>query len=409
MITSKDELFIMIGYSFLDSAYRRQVDPAVLMVYLDLRRYVWRGHRKVHKRVEELVNQDWLVSFVGQEKLASRNGLSTRHLQRVLDRLKSMKWIETQDTGRGLIYILGKKISTEIDDLKHIGELFFADSMIRSAVKEEGEVRYDTHVGSEVRYDTHVGSDTTHTSDQIRHPRRTEVDSKELHNGKEPIDSSQDTDDLSKDQDVGEVIQLPTPTHGDGLTSAADSDAIARRVECAQAVELGAETNLEAVKRWDLKRRGELAKKKSGRSRKASEVGEDGGESKVKIDSKDVENWFRDAMSKKFGSGKTKVKWYPKERKLALNLLDQYGPELVEKTVVYFVKNWDDISTRKEIDAPFPTINILHGYRDNIFGEVMIGKPKRRSVDRLRGEYDSESASRSPAHGWGDLAKRPGD
>ncbi len=396
MITSKDELFIMIGYSFLDSEYRKKIDPAVFMVYLDLRRYVWRGHKKVHKSVMELTDRDWLVSFVGQEKLAARNGLSIRHLQRVLEKLKNMKWIETQDTGRGLIYILGKKISTEVDDLKHVGELFFADSMIRSAVKEQGEMRYDTH----------VGSDTTPTSDQIRRPCRIEVDSKELHNGiKEDLSLSQEPDDNpSQDRDGGEVIQLPTHSHGKGLQSADESEAVARRVGCVQAVDSGVDKNLEAAKRQDLKRRGKMTQRKSGKSRKALE---DGGD-EVKINSKDVENWFRDAMNKKFGAGKTKMKWYPKEQKLALNLLDQYGPELVEKAVVYFVRNWDDISTRMNIESPTPTINILFGYRESIFGEILVGK-RRPGVDRLRGEYDAESAARSPTIGWGNLSKRPGD
>jgi hypothetical protein len=111
------------------------------------------------------------------------------------------------------------------------------------------------------------------------------------------------------------------------------------------------------------------------------------------------------------GTEKDQTWWAVKEKKLAHKLLAHYGPEVLERTVRWFVENWQAIKDRSQGKVTgAPTVQLLWASRERIFSDAEAGievKPleKHRAKKRKRhmvGEYDDESAS-EPRIGWGDV------
>lgn len=103
--------------------------------------------------------------------------------------------------------------------------------------------------------------------------------------------------------------------------------------------------------------------------------------------------------------------WVWREKNCAERLLEIYGPDIVKKTVTWFVENWQarkDNSDGKLTGAP--TVTLLFVSRERIFADAALGvkikplvkrKPKKRK--HHVGEYNDESASKLPRVGWGDV------
>ena len=60
-----------------------------------------------------------------------------------------------------------------------------------------------------------------------------------------------------------------------------------------------------------------------------------------KINSVDVEGWFRAGIFELYGNKFIVPPWTVKQRSLAKKLLGIYGPDLTEKAVKLFCEDWD--------------------------------------------------------------------
>ena len=60
---------------------------------------------------------------------------------------------------------------------------------------------------------------------------------------------------------------------------------------------------------------------------------------KTGVNVSDVERWFRLAMFQRYGDIKISS-WAVKQKSLARKMLDEYGAELVEKTIALFFAKW---------------------------------------------------------------------
>jgi DNA-binding MarR family transcriptional regulator len=128
--THFDDRTINIGFSFLDSKYARGIKPLDLLVYIHLRRFVWRSKTKGNAYLREIA-KDFLVAYIEQKNLAERLGISVDTLQRALDRLSKLKWVERHqpNPNEPLYYVMG--------DRKGNAESFYADDMVEKAVEAE--------------------------------------------------------------------------------------------------------------------------------------------------------------------------------------------------------------------------------------------------------------------------------
>lgn len=141
MRTHFDDRTINIGFSFLDSAYAREIEPLDLLVYIYLRRFVWRSKTKGNAYLLEIA-RDFLVAYKEQKNLADHMGISVDTFQRALDRLLNLKWIKKHQTaiGQPLYYVLG--------DRKGNTESYYADNLVEAVVeaarKDSGNLKSDT-------------------------------------------------------------------------------------------------------------------------------------------------------------------------------------------------------------------------------------------------------------------------
>jgi len=111
----------------------------------------------------------------------------------------------------------------------------------------------------------------------------------------------------------------------------------------------------------------------------------------------DVERWFNDALIKTNGPDFITPRWTGKEYKLAKVLLQDYGPDLVGKAVIYICEKWDDIvqKSRGRLMGK-PSIDLLWAMRSQIFGEVQDTRKRRRSKDS--DEFNEDT--KTPNVGW---------
>lgn len=106
--------------------------------------------------------------------------------------------------------------------------------------------------------------------------------------------------------------------------------------------------------------------------------------------------------------------WCWREKSCAEKLLKHYGPKVVEKTVAWFCDNWQGLMDASDYRLTgAPTINLLWVSRERYFVDAKLGKkpkaPKKHKRNpsgkklHMVGEYNAESASKSPDFGWGDV------
>lgn len=123
-----------------------------------------------------------------------------------------------------------------------------------------------------------------------------------------------------------------------------------------------------------------------------------------KPNSKDVEQWFREGIWAMFGRKFVIPPWpaNSNQRGLALKLLEDYGVRLTKDAVMLFCQTWD----RRVRDSGGrltgrPTINLLWGMREQIFGEVQTKdrKPEASATGKDSDEYREREGR--PRIGWG--------
>jgi len=119
------------------------------------------------------------------------------------------------------------------------------------------------------------------------------------------------------------------------------------------------------------------------------------------LNSKEVRGWFDEALAEKYGEAFIVPTWTVHQMKLAKDLLKVYGAELVRKAVEFFVKSWDAIeagSGGKLTGAP--SINLLFGMRERIFGDVQRGKAPLKFTDKRRISEYQGPVDRGIGTGW---------
>jgi len=132
-----------------------------------------------------------------------------------------------------------------------------------------------------------------------------------------------------------------------------------------------------------------------------------------------VQGWFRSAIIKtnpawlvtdhEDATAQSQSWWTWAEKNCAERLLKRYGEETVEKTVKWFVANWQAKKDRSDgrLEGA-PTVNLLWVSRERIFSDAKEGikiKPprKRKTKKHMVGEYDDAAANKLPRVGWGDV------
>ena len=97
----------------------------------------------------------------------------------------------------------------------------------------------------------------------------------------------------------------------------------------------------------------------------------------------------------------TPAKWTVKERKLLKSLIESYGKELVDKSLVYLCRRWGALSKKWKIESGVPTIGILWGYRAPLFADIQTGGKytKKRHMDDDFGIVPS--TDKGLPSGWG--------
>ena len=423
MRTSQDDYDVRIGFSFLDSQYRQQIDPITLLTYIYLRRYVWRGKSGANKIVQALLSEGCLVARIGQAKLSEQVGVSSRTIRTSIRKLEKMGWVETREfSGDGLYYVLGKQVAIKKDKLKTKGEIFFADAITEEVIEIERKNKEKERKKKTLDSYRSVpgGADQKGRGGRIKMVRvsgtkqHIEVENNKVENNKIDNDRNapacaerrsdiRSADLLSKtDRQAGqkkkkqknlEITPSDQPVGNDDEVP----EEILRRERAAEVVqEAGKKTKAALEKR--------LAKKKT-KLPKAKTI--DFENLPKGATWEDVRDWFRIAVRKKFGQVAV-GRWKGHETQLAKDLLVDYGDELVEQAIAYVVQHWEELSVRLKLKSAVPSIGMLWGYRDTIFGEVQVGKPIRYARKGTF-EYNKESAGESPSAGWGDLTEKLGD
>lgn len=114
MAQENSQQFLKVKYDNLDHplyqayiGYSRK-NAACVLLYQNLRRFICRSIEKAPKLVKSFVENGLLVAFPGQEKLAKLLGIKREAIPKMIQRLRDWNWIETKDTGKGLLYILGR-------------------------------------------------------------------------------------------------------------------------------------------------------------------------------------------------------------------------------------------------------------------------------------------------------------
>jgi hypothetical protein len=100
--------------------------------------------------------------------------------------------------------------------------------------------------------------------------------------------------------------------------------------------------------------------------------GQDTGETKPGA----VWHWWKAAMVRLYGPSFVMARWSPKQYGMAKFLLGEYGPDLAQAGVDYFVDHWPEMCQRSKGQLfGVPTINLLvSGMRDQVFGMVQAAR-----------------------------------
>lgn len=101
-------------------------------------------------------------------------------------------------------------------------------------------------------------------------------------------------------------------------------------------------------------------------------------------------------------TGTRQGKWVARERKVACELLEGHQADDIKSAVTFMFENWSDL------DIPgVPHLGLLlTGWGPSVFSRSQGFRPMRPDkAGRMRGEYDRESADRSPKIGWAKRAR----
>lgn len=109
-----------------------------------------------------------------------------------------------------------------------------------------------------------------------------------------------------------------------------------------------------------------------------------------------VEAWFKAGLQELYGPTFVVARWTVKEKALAKRLLEDYGPELVDKAIKAYCQDWEGLvkRSRGRLNGT-PTFGLFWAMRNEIFGSVQVGK--RQVAAKNSDEYTDDG---SPDAGW---------
>lgn len=452
MRTSRDEYDLRIGFSFLDSPALRLIGEKPFLLYLKLRRGIWRSREG---RLGSAFQRGLLVTLANQGGLADELGWSRETVRLGVKRLREVGWLYTEKVRdeNELYYVLG--------EWKPIrgggrGEAFFADAMMEEyeyrvqadpeqdkegilkqffqpLVLVEGEDAQETGSG---------GQDSGHPvpekqaegaqksgSIYRKEEKGTKRSGREEENGfppryttglvmpRMPVRRHEEDEDESAPDDAFPAMRKASP--GSRLfTDSAPAKKTSRpdRPEDPDAILLAAEVQ-SIARGQQASSEGRSARAIRAAARKQQQEMEKEGSAGAELptlaevagrkpDPLVVEVWFKAAMETKYPSMILR-RWGVKEKSQARQLLERFpSPDVVKKAIEYMTSNWEDVAERLKLSG-FPSIGLLlSGYGDTIFGESQVGRvaggaPTAKQT-REKGEFDPDAAKSSPKVGWGD-------
>ncbi len=158
MLLPEEKQFIPIGFGFIDHCLRK-IPPTALVVYLVLKRFVWRGKHKA--LLTPRYKAGSLCCSVSQGKIADVSGLSLATVKRNLNKLKKLGLVEARAMeGRDeLVYMLGARVKTS--DGKFEGEVYFVDGWINPVVEEGSSNLHTPQLKSSHGVDQHGLGDSS--------------------------------------------------------------------------------------------------------------------------------------------------------------------------------------------------------------------------------------------------------
>ena len=113
------------------------------------------------------------------------------------------------------------------------------------------------------------------------------------------------------------------------------------------------------------------------------------------VNSEDVYTMFVKCAGEMYGRDVIIGEWTVAQRRLALKLLETYGPVLTGTAVEWLFENWDRLArqSRGRLDSATPTIQMLWGMRENVFTTIQTGNRKSAETDdpKTRDEYRENS------------------
>ena len=121
------EQFIYRDFAFIDAMILPAVGPKTVAIYDVLRRYIWRASDKGAKRSRDAFKKGKLSATITRDRLAQMSGVSVRTVQRHLNRLRDIGWVQWMSgngTGETVVYELGIRTPDGF-------EVFYADASAR--------------------------------------------------------------------------------------------------------------------------------------------------------------------------------------------------------------------------------------------------------------------------------------
>jgi hypothetical protein len=123
-----------------------------------------------------------------------------------------------------------------------------------------------------------------------------------------------------------------------------------------------------------------------------------------KINSVEVEKWFRHGIREVYGENYLVSAWNVKHRVLAKKLLAEYGDDLTERGVGWFCRNWKRlVSNSNGRLIGCPTVQLLWAMKDQVFGEVqkeLMGIKDEKGKEKNRDEFRADEAKDNKDLGW---------
>lgn len=436
------EQFIYRDFAFIDAMILPVVGPKTVAIYDVLRRYIWRASDKGAKKSRDAFKNGKLSATITRTKLADMSGVSVRTIQRHLNRLKDIGWVQWESgngTGETVVYELGLQHPNGV-------EFFYADACARrlwmglEELAVEHGVERVTDLPCDVRLafakgwfspdeeaegagggggDKNVTRVVTKMSPGVvtemapsnREPFGEEIEKAE-HTGRcaplcvsgpgpktfdRPLGPEQNEEEL--------VAEFALDSEGDG----GQDDDDARFARAAEAAKVGGSKADHQRDRNNVRRlRKNLV---AGRTKQVEDLDRQAQRERnlkggtkyphaVIRASRDVWGVYTERLREKYPKVPV-VKWNAdgnaKARGQVYRLVDMYGGEATIEAVRYVVGNWDSINERffKKITGP-PHVGALAAMHEPLFRESALWSEHREVMEEWDEWYRKNPMKSAP-------------